>query len=89
MYSLHQLNTKEMPTHSQLVSMSSLVLLPIVMNEPCFPACRPGWHRLNFGWLETDYLDLILVGSSVPKRAQLKNLYQLSFTQAFTFIFPN
>ena len=48
-----------MPTHLQLTSMSSLVSLPVVMNEPCFPTCRPGWHRLNFGWLETDYLDLI------------------------------
>lgn len=88
MYSLRQLNTEEMPTHSRLTSMSSLVLLPIVMNEPCFPTCRPGWHRLNCGWLETDYLDLILVGSSVPERAQLKILYQLSFTQRLHLFSP-
>lgn len=44
-------------------------------------------HSSNLGWMETDDMDMVLVGFSGHEMAQLKNLYQLVFfIKAFMYL---
>lgn len=42
----------------------------------------------NLGWVETNHLDMILMGFSVREMAQLKNHHQLSLSKGSCLFFP-